>query len=55
MQGDTASLYLLEVQLTRNAVVILDTAATKFFWRDFNLRTRFLWVSLYWNLVSLYF
>ena len=46
---------LLEVQLTRNAVVILDTAATKFFLRDFNLRTRSLWVSLYWNLVSSYF
>ena len=46
---------LLEVQLTRNAVVILDTAATKFFLKDFNLRTRSLWVSLYWNLVSLYF
>ena len=31
LQGDTAFLYLLEVQLSRNAVVILDTAATKFF------------------------
>ena len=38
-----------------HAVVILDTAVTKFFLRDFNLRTRSLWVSLYWNLVSLYF
>ena len=52
---DYCMVTLLEVQLTRNVVVILDTAATKLFLRDFNLRTRSLWVSLYWNLVSSYF
>ncbi|KAM7445892.1 hypothetical protein ABFA07_005682 [Porites harrisoni] len=50
LQGDVVSLYLLEVQLTRNAVVILDTAATKFFLRDFNLRTRSLWNKKYMSL-----
>ena len=43
--GEIHSLYLLELQQSKNSIVVLNKEATEFFMQDFNLRTKSLWVS----------
>ena len=43
--GEIQYIYFLELQRSRNAIVVLDKEATKFFVKDFNPRTKLLWVS----------
>ena len=46
LSGDDASLFLLELQLTQNGIIVLNKTGAEFFLRDFNLKKKTLWVCL---------